>query len=278
MKSVLVVGATGFLGAAICGRLLEMGVELGAYHHECPLVPQKSGAKVKYYYGDINDELALRRAMEGFDTVINTVVLGRYNRRYRKQLYSVNTTGTRTLLMAAAAEGVEKVVLVDTISGFRASRKQVTREADFSSKVRMPWLFPYLDSKLKAQETAEQCIYACRLDRSQQLVVTGEHRLFVDLYNIILELLGTEHRISRTIPAWLYEPIFCAAIVADFMGNDTQFSPYLIRNGFSFRYYSSVRTQEVLGWRPTTAIETSIRRQVVWMRANGRLAKSIGKG
>jgi nucleoside-diphosphate-sugar epimerase len=236
--------------------------------------------------------------------------------------------------MAAAAEGVEKVVLVDTISGFRASRKQVTREADFSSKVRMPWLFPYLDSKLKAQETAEQfkhrmtivfvhcspiygagdthdhtgciirylannkvtmappggtsvidvndaadaCIYACRLDRSQQLVVTGEHRLFVDLYNIILELLGTEHRISRTIPAWLYEPIFCAAIVADFMGNDTQFSPYLIRNGFSFRYYSSVRTQEVLGWRPTTAIETSIRRQVVWMRANGRLAKSIGKG
>lgn len=328
MTRVLVTGATGFLGSAICSCLVTMGIDVRAFIRPGSSHPVLDVLPIQRSLGDINDAASLRQAIKGCTTVIHAVLFGRYNRRFWDELHLANALGTQTMLEASRAEQVDRVVVVDTISGFSASRRPVVREANFVPDSRMLSLYPYLHSKMESRKIIErfqnsltiaivycspiygpgdkhnhtgrafQFLYrhkprmappggtsvvsvadaarACVIaathpDVPERLVVAAEHLSFIQIFNLILENLSSNHRIKKTLPTWLYWPAFAAATAADYLGNRTPFCPYLIRNGFRFRYFGSEETQSRLGWKPVIPIRDAVAEQAAWMRMTGRL-------
>ncbi len=327
MAPILVTGAAGFLGSTICRQLVEAGLDVRAYTRAGASHPTLDALPVERHRGDINDMPALQRAMRGCGGVIHTVVLGRYGRRHWNELHRVNAQGTQSVLESCLRTGVERATVLDTISGFPASRQAEVRVPDFVCDAGTLSLYPYLHSKMEARAIAERyrdrlriavlycsplygagdkhghtgvlfqllhrglriappggtsvvsvedaaraCILATtHPDAPARMVVSSEHLSFAEIYNRILETVAPTRRVGCTIPAWCYFPAIAAAALADRLGLDSQFTPYLIRNGFRFRYFDSGQTQAMLGWKPGIAIADAIGRQAAWMRTHGRL-------
>lgn len=71
---------------------------------------RERGHDVRDAYVDVLDRPGLERAMAGCDAVVHVAALYSYDRRDAASLARVNIEGTRTVLAAAAAAGVARVV------------------------------------------------------------------------------------------------------------------------------------------------------------------------
>lgn len=112
-KTVLVTGATGFLGSATVRRLAERGTQVRALVRS----PEKSAflrsmPNVSVVFGDLTKPDSLRSAVEGSDVVMHCAVA--YGPR--AQQIAVNVEGTRNIARAAAAAYVERFVHVSSIA------------------------------------------------------------------------------------------------------------------------------------------------------------------
>ena len=112
-KTVLVTGATGFLGGATVRRLAEGGTQVRALARS----PEKSASlqripHVTVVFGDLTQPDSLRAAVEGCDVVIHTAV--GYGSREEQQ--AVNVEGTRNIALAAANALVERFVHVSSMA------------------------------------------------------------------------------------------------------------------------------------------------------------------
>ena len=99
-RSVLVTGATGFVGGNLVEMLLKRGCSITCLIRNSgkaqPL--QKSG--IRLVVGDLNDPASLRDAARGVDTVFH--VAGAIKAASRQQFIEANQYGTRRLLEAVA--------------------------------------------------------------------------------------------------------------------------------------------------------------------------------
>lgn len=120
---VLVTGATGFVGSYAVRSLMALG------HRPRVLVRDPArAARVldavgveagtpETYTGDMLDEEAVARALDGCDAVVHAAsALGVTDRR--TDLVTVNVTGTRHVVGGAAARGLDPVIHVSTIAVF----------------------------------------------------------------------------------------------------------------------------------------------------------------
>ena len=112
-KTVLVTGATGFLGSATVRRLAEGGTQVRALVRS----PEKSASlrlipNVTVVVGDLTRPDTLRAAVEGCDIVMHTAV--GYGAREQQQ--AVNVEGTRAIALAAASALVERFVHVSSMA------------------------------------------------------------------------------------------------------------------------------------------------------------------
>jgi nucleoside-diphosphate-sugar epimerase len=110
---VLVTGGTGFLGAHVVARLLEQGRLVTVLARNPAAELEQRG--VKFVRGALEDGSAVRRACANVKTIFHVAarvgVWGRYDEFHR-----TNVLGTRLLLQAAAAAGVERFVYTSTPS------------------------------------------------------------------------------------------------------------------------------------------------------------------
>ena len=329
MGPVLVTGAAGFLGSTVCRQLVEAGLPVRAYLRPGTAHPTLDALPVERHWGDINDAVALRRALHGCFSVVHTVVLGRYSRRYWNALHRINAQGTRSVLEAAVAAGAGQAVLLDTISAFPAARDSAVRVPDFGIEAAGLSRYPYLHSKHEArriadafrdalrvvslycsplygagdkhnhtgvifqalqrhrfalappggtsvvcvEDAARACVLAAtRTQASTRLVVSSEHWSFRALYDRIASSVRPDAGIRWTIPSCCFYPGIAAATLLDRLGSGSQFTPYLVRNGFRFRCFDATDTQRRLGWTPRIAIGDAIDMQTDWMRRHGHLA------
>lgn len=113
-KTVLVTGATGFLGGALARRLARDGVNVRAMArrpNRDQLIKDIDGIEV--VIGNILDYDRMQQVMEGCDTVFHVAAaLGGSLNTQRE----VNTFGTRNVMWAATHTGVRHVVYVSTIA------------------------------------------------------------------------------------------------------------------------------------------------------------------
>jgi nucleoside-diphosphate-sugar epimerase len=106
MSAVLVTGGSGYFGSLLVQRLLGAGHQVRVFDlHDTDDRP----SEVEFVAGDIRDAADVRTAVDGIDIVMHNVAQVPLARDLQL-LRSVNVDGTRRLLEASAAAGVDKVI------------------------------------------------------------------------------------------------------------------------------------------------------------------------
>jgi dihydroflavonol-4-reductase len=112
MASVLVTGASGFLGWHVANLLLERGHAVRALVRRGSCVPELA---VDTVAGDLRHSASIERAMSGCSGVFHVAADYRLWAKDPTELYRSNVDGTRNVLEAAKKAGVERIVYTSTV-------------------------------------------------------------------------------------------------------------------------------------------------------------------
>jgi dihydroflavonol-4-reductase len=111
--TVLITGATGQVGNAIARRLAADGVQPRALVRS-PERAQALPEGAQPVFGDVTDAPSLRAALDGCATVYHAAGIPEQWRRDAGEFTRVNVEGTRNVVEAALAAGVERFVYTST--------------------------------------------------------------------------------------------------------------------------------------------------------------------
>src|SRR5687767_1878131 len=114
----LVTGATGTVGAAVVGRLLEAGRPVRALVRDEARAKALLPSAVELARGDVTDAASVERAMAGCRAVFHTAGLPEQWLPDERTFRSVNVEGSIKVGEAALAAGVESFVYTSTIDVF----------------------------------------------------------------------------------------------------------------------------------------------------------------
>jgi uncharacterized protein YbjT (DUF2867 family) len=106
---VLVTGAAGFVGTHVCRQLTNRGARVrGLVRSPAKAAERLAQLPVDVHVGDVRDAAAVRRAMQGCDTVVHLAAIAIER---RGQTYDdVNAAGTQQVLDTMRAAGVRRIV------------------------------------------------------------------------------------------------------------------------------------------------------------------------
>jgi dihydroflavonol-4-reductase len=121
MATVLLTGASGFVGIHTTKALLEAGHRVRALvrdparldDHLRPLGVADDG-RIETAQGDMTDDIAVRRAVEGCDAVVHAAATFSFKRSDTARMTKENAAGTRTVLQAGTEAGCTPVVQVSS--------------------------------------------------------------------------------------------------------------------------------------------------------------------
>ena len=114
MSRVFLTGGSGFIGGALCERLVARGdevVALARSDRAAGIVARHGGAPA---HGTVLDEASLARAMEGCALAYHVAGINTHCPDDARELMHVNVGGTETVLRAASQAGVPRVVLTSS--------------------------------------------------------------------------------------------------------------------------------------------------------------------
>jgi UDP-glucose 4-epimerase len=157
---VLITGATGFVGRALCDRLAA------ASHAVIPAVRSRSGLPNEATVGDIGTSTDWRMALVGCDAVVHLaarVHMMRDDAHDPLALYrETNTEATLNLARQAADAGVKRFVFISSIKVNGEGRDAAYRETDTPAPAD-----PYAISKWEA----EQGLHRIAADTGLEVVI-----------------------------------------------------------------------------------------------------------
>jgi NADH dehydrogenase len=135
---VLVTGASGAIGQRLVRELVSRAYGVRVLSRRASQ-PDQPG--LEHAQGDLLDAASLERAAEGTDSVFH---LAAVTHTHREEHYEqVNTTGTRLLLKASAAAGVQKFLFVSSRAasedGGAYARSKLRAEREVRS-AGLPWV------------------------------------------------------------------------------------------------------------------------------------------
>ena len=112
---VLVTGATGFIGSALCGYLCEHGHDVAAFHRPTSFISSISSYSLTRLVGDLTDADSVERAVSSFrPEVIFHLGAQMSAAPSINRLMQVNVLGTRAVLFAALKNRVNRVILMSS--------------------------------------------------------------------------------------------------------------------------------------------------------------------
>ena len=116
--TVLVTGATGFVGSVLTRQLVSDGVDVRIFRRESSSLDLlgDAAAAVDHAVGDVTYARSLYEAMEGIDRVYHVAAMVRFARRDREALRRVNADGTAHVVDAALEAGVDRLVHTSSIA------------------------------------------------------------------------------------------------------------------------------------------------------------------
>jgi dihydroflavonol-4-reductase len=130
-ERAFVTGATGFIGSAVTRALLAEGHSVVALVEPGADLAALDGLEVETVKGDLRDPNAVRAAMSECRSVFHVAALYRFWSRNPRAFYDVNVRGTRTIMDAARAERVEKVVYTSTVGTLGLDHGRPATERDY---------------------------------------------------------------------------------------------------------------------------------------------------
>ncbi len=119
----LVTGATGFVGSHVARLLLARGNSVRVLVRSSSDLRALNGMDVERVTGDLRDPASLPAALRGIQRVFHVAADYRLWARDPREIYESNVTGTRNLLAAARAAGVEKFIYTSTVATIAVPRE-----------------------------------------------------------------------------------------------------------------------------------------------------------
>jgi dihydroflavonol-4-reductase len=152
---VLVTGATGFVGSAVCRHLLRQGFAVRALHRPSSDLSALQGLSVERVAGDILDPESLLPAAAGVRRVFHVAAQAAYWRQRPADVIRTAVDGTRHVVEACLRAGVECLVLTSSLAalGVPLRDELLTEAHGFNLS---PDRFPYGYAKRQAEIEAVQ--------------------------------------------------------------------------------------------------------------------------
>lgn len=112
--SILITGATGYIGSSLTFKLAEQGHEVRVLCRKMPQEPEFRKPHIKVVIGDIHDKAALREAMAGVQQVYHMAAFARLWAKDKNTFHHINVEGAAHVFQAALEAGVSKLVYTST--------------------------------------------------------------------------------------------------------------------------------------------------------------------
>jgi len=111
----LVTGATGFVGGAVARALVRTGVDVRVLARPESHLHNLEGLTVERVVGDLRDPASLRQSLTGCQQLYHVAAHYALWAKDPNIFYDINVTGTRNVMEAASAVGIQRTVYCSTI-------------------------------------------------------------------------------------------------------------------------------------------------------------------
>ncbi|PWH12782.1 MAG: NAD-dependent dehydratase [Anaerolineae bacterium] len=159
-KKVLVTGAGGFIGSHLVEQLVAQGARVRAFVRYnsradlglLKLTPPEIRSQLEIIGGDLRDEHAVRKAIEGCQVVLHlgALISIPYSYYHPVEVAQTNLIGTLNVLNACREAGVERLVHTSTSEVYGTAR-----QVPISETHPLQGQSPYSASKIGADKLAE---------------------------------------------------------------------------------------------------------------------------
>jgi dihydroflavonol-4-reductase len=156
--TVLVTGASGFVGSSVARALIARGLRVRVLMRPTSPTTNVADLDAEPVPGDMRDEASMRTAMKGVRYFFHVAADYRLWARDMEEIVRNNREGTRTVMEAALAEGVEKVVYTSSVATLKPIEGQSVDETSRHSEASA--IGAYKRSKVVAEQVVEQLIAA----------------------------------------------------------------------------------------------------------------------
>ena len=149
MKTVLVTGATGFLGKYVIEELVEHGYRVRAFGRNSKVGRSLENSSVSFFQGDLTKADDVLEACKGMDLVVHAGALSTVWGPW-EDFYQANVLGTKYVLEACRQTGIQRLVYVSSPSIYAAPKDQLAiKESDAPEENN---LNNYIRSKLASEK------------------------------------------------------------------------------------------------------------------------------
>jgi dihydroflavonol-4-reductase len=154
-----VTGATGFIGGRLVAKLRERGDEVVALVRTPATADALHGLGCELVTGDLSSTQALQAAMQGADGVFHVAAVYKLGipKSEQQAMLRANIDGTASVLDAAIAAGVPRILYVSTCNVFGNTHADVVDES-YRRDLAEGFLSTYDEAKYRAHEVAEDRI------------------------------------------------------------------------------------------------------------------------
>ncbi|MEW6083526.1 MAG: SDR family NAD(P)-dependent oxidoreductase [Chloroflexota bacterium] len=318
-KRVLVTGAGGFIASHLVERLVAEGARVRAFVRYnsrndpgmLKLIPADVFSQVEIMQGDLRDNEAVRKAVNGIDTVfhLGALIAIPYSYVNPREVIDVNVMGTLNVLMAARDLGTRRVVHTSTSEVYGTAQY-----VPIDEKHPLQGQSPYSASKIGADRIAESFYRSFEVP----VVTLRPFNTFGPRQSAraVIPTIITQALTSDEVKLGSLEPsrdfTFVADTVEGFLrvasadnvlgeevnlGNDNTIrigdlaekifsiigkTPKLIADPQRVRpgksevmklWASNQKAKELMGWEPRISLDEGLRRTVEWIRDHLNLYK-----
>ena len=155
--TVLVTGASGFVGSAVARCLIDAGFDVRVLVRPDSDRRNIEGLAVEVAAGDLTDGNSLARAVDGCRALFHVAADYRLWVPDPAPMFRVNVDGTRHLMQAALAAGVERIVYTSSVATLGSRRDGQPADEDTPSTV-ADMIGAYKRSKFLAEAEVRRMI------------------------------------------------------------------------------------------------------------------------
>jgi len=166
---ILVTGGAGYLGAVLCGHLLEEGHQVRVLDNltfgKSPLNSCLKRSKFELMIGDKRNTNTIEAAVDGMDIVVDlaAVVGNKACKNNRKACWSTNTDATKMLYEVSLKQDVDGFIFASTCSLYADSNGQEVDEKDLVKPASQYTKSKYLAEKILKDSSGNLRTIALRL-------------------------------------------------------------------------------------------------------------------